>query len=504
RGYRSGKALAEVLGLLVAVMASGLLLFFHPVLSRYPLSFACLPPLLWAAFRCGQREAATALALLALIATAATATGRGFFVLGTPGESLIVLQTFMAVIGTTTLVTAALVAERETLLRRERDALVKAEAASRAKDHFLAVLSHELRNPLGAISVATAVLEQLDHPHAEAQRWRATIHRQTEHLARLIDDLLDVARITEGKLEMRLQAADLGQTVTRCIRTLRAAGTLRQHRTTILPESVWVRADPDRIEQIITNLVMNAIKYTPVQGTIEVRTFREGDQAVLRVSDSGIGISPELLPHVFELFAQGEQGLARVQGGLGIGLTLVRRLAELHGGSVEVTSAGVGRGSTFTVRFPLAEAPMAAGDDQRALRASNSHPRGKRVLIIEDNDDAREALRALLVMTGNEVEEAADGESGVDAAARRTPDIALVDIGLPRVDGYEVARRIRARTPTVRLVAVTGYGRDEDKQKAREAGFDAHLLKPVNLDRLRSVMAQLTGHDLPHRSESHS
>ena len=495
-GYRSARELAEVVGLLIAVIASGFLIFFHPVISQYPLSFACLPPLLWAAFRCGQREAALALAVLAVISTWATTTGRGFFRADTPNESLLVLQTFMAIIATTTLVTAALVAEREPLLRRERVAVTRAEAASRAKDQFLAMLSHELRNPLGAISVATAVLDQLDAPTAEAQRWRGTIHRQTEHLARLIDDLLDVARITEGKLELRVQPVDLGATVTRCIRTLRAAGMLQQHRTTIQPESAWVRADPDRIEQIVTNLVMNAIKYTPSQGTVEVRTFREGGEAVLRVSDSGIGIGRELLPRVFDLFAQGEPGLARVQGGLGIGLTLVRRLTELHGGRVEAWSAGVGRGSTFTIRFPRAEPALTPAADQRlAMPTSNPRHPGRRVLIIEDNDDAREALRALLVMTGNEVDEAADGESGVDVATRRPPDIALVDIGLPRVDGYEVARRIRARTPAVRLVAITGYGRDEDKQRAREAGFDAHLLKPVSLDRLRSVMAQLTGQD---------
>lgn len=494
--YRSAREFAEVVGLLIAVTASGLLIFFHPVVSQYPLSFACLPPLLWAAFRCGQRDAALALAVLAVIATWATASGRGFASAETPNESLLVLQTFMAIIGTTTLVTAALVQERDGLLRRERDALARAEGASRAKDQFLAMLSHELRNPLGAISVATAVLDQLEPSGGETQRWRGTIHRQTEHLTRLIDDLLDVARITEGKLELRVQPVDLGESVTRCIRTLRSAGALQQHRTTIQPESVWVRADPDRLEQIITNLVMNAIKYTPSQGTVEVRTYAEGEEAVLRVSDSGIGISPGLLPKVFDLFAQGEQGLARVQGGLGIGLTLVRRLTELHGGRVEAWSAGAGRGSTFTIRLPRAAAAQTAAEERLpAPAASNSHHPARRVLIIEDNDDAREALRMLLVMTGNEVEEAADGESGVEVATRRPPDIALVDIGLPRVDGYEVARRIRASTPTVRLVAITGYGRDEDKARAREAGFDAHLLKPVSLDRLRRVMAQLAGPD---------
>jgi CheY-like chemotaxis protein len=284
---------------------------------------------------------------------------------------------------------------------------------------------------------------------------------------------------------------DLGEAVARSLRTLRSAGALLQHTLTVHAPSVWVHADPDRLQQIISNLVLNAIKYTPARGTVDVRTSREGGQAVLRVDDTGIGIAANFLPRVFDLFAQGEQDLARAPGGLGIGLTLVRQLTELHGGTAEARSAGPGRGSTFVVRLPRIEPPAREqpGDDSSALHARHF----RRVLIIEDNDDAREALRALLAMTGHEVDEAADGEVGVDTAEQRLPDVALVDIGLPRVDGYEVARRIRERCPSIRLIAITGYGRDEDKRRAREAGFDAHLLKPVSLDRLRDVMAQLGG-----------
>src|SRR5947208_2431243 len=248
---------------------------------------------------------------------------------------------------------------------------------------------------------------------------------------------------------------------------------------------VWVSADPTRLEQVLTNLLANAVKYTPAGGEIVLSVQPEGQRAVLRVRDSGAGIRPELLPRVFDLFVQGDRSLERTGGGLGIGLTLVRHLIELHGGTVEAASAGLGRGSTFTVRLPALAAVPAPSE---AARPASAGP-AQRILIIEDNDDARETLRNLLHLLGHEVHEACDGDSGVDEARRLRPDVALIDIGLPGIDGYEVARRVRADVPRARLVAVTGYGQPDDLQRAWAAGFDVHLVKPVDPQQLQQVLA---------------
>jgi CheY-like chemotaxis protein/anti-sigma regulatory factor (Ser/Thr protein kinase) len=254
---------------------------------------------------------------------------------------------------------------------------------------------------------------------------------------------------------------------------------------TVQATPVWVSADPTRLEQVLTNLLANALKYTPAGGEIAVSVAREHRHAVLRVRDSGVGIRPELLPRVFDLFVQGDRSLERTSGGLGIGLTLVRHLVELHGGTVEAASAGAGRGSTFTVRLPAVTAPPAPVASGPAPAAGVA----RRVLVVEDNDDAREMLRNLLRLLGHEVHEARDGASGVDEARRLRPDVALIDIGLPGIDGYEVARRIRADVPGARLVAVTGYGQPEDRERTRAAGFDVHLVKPVDPDQLQEVLS---------------
>ena len=473
--------------LLASIGIVGGVTFFHPAVAAYPLAFLCLAPLVWCALRFGPREVASAVALLAVIATAATATGHGSFVMQTPNESLLVLQVFMALIALTALPMAALTAERLGLLARERAARSQADAASRAKDEFLAILSHELRNPLAAISAAATVLEDSGHVDSgEPLRWLRVIQRQTQHLARLIDDLLDIGRVTVNKMSLRREPLDLARAVERCVRAFTSAGFLHPGRLQLSLEATWVNADPDRVAQIINNLVGNSIKYTPPEGRIRVAVRSEGNKAVLRVEDQGTGIRPELLPQVFDAFRQGEQGPARPGGGLGIGLTLVRRLTELHGGAVEAHSHGPGRGSIFVVRLPRCAEP--ATDSAAAGRASAPPNRSYRLLLIEDNLDARQALRMLLETVGHEVHEASDGEAGVAAALRLAPDLVLVDIGLPILDGYEVARRLKAANRNLRLIALTGYGRDEDKKRSQEAGFDAHLLKPVSIDRLRVVL----------------
>src|SRR6266850_5312578 len=353
---------------------------------------------------------------------------------------------------------AAVAIQNARLFGRQEAARAEAEAVNRAKDEFLAMLGHELRNPLGAISNAAHLLTLAESRGGDTTRARDIIARQVQHLARLVDDLLDVSRVVAGKVVLRLQPLDAAETVRR-VAALHGGG---RHVIAVDSTPVWVSADPTRLEQILTNLMANAVKYTQPGGEIAVTVGREREGTVVRVRDSGSGIRPELLPRVFDLFVQGDRSLERTGGGLGIGLTLVRHLVQLHVGTVEAGSEGPGRGSTFTVRLPvLAVAPVPAG----VASAPVAGP-ARRVLVVEDNDDARETLRNLLHLFGHEVHEARDGDTGVEEARRLAPDVALIDIGLPGIDGYEVARRIRAHVPRARLVAVTGYGQPDDRERA--------------------------------------
>jgi CheY-like chemotaxis protein len=281
---------------------------------------------------------------------------------------------------------------------------------------------------------------------------------------------------------------DLADGVSACLAALNATKRLESYELHVHVEPIWLDADPARLEQIVMNLLLNAIKYTPPGGRIGIRGRAEGDQGVLRVEDSGVGIAAELLPRIFDLFVQGEREPDRAQGGLGVGLTLVRRLTDLHGGRAEAASGGPGRGSVFTVRLPLAAAPPATAT---SLGRSMTSPVPRRVLMIEDYADARDSLRSLLELSGHEVREAADGPTGIELALRLQPDVVLIDIGLPGLDGYDVARRIRSAPQGHRMVlaAVTGYGQPEDRRRAEEAGFDAHLVKPVDPDQLTELLA---------------
>jgi PAS domain S-box-containing protein len=369
---------------------------------------------------------------------------------------------------------------------RER-AHAQAEAASRAKDEFFAMLGHELRNPLGAITTALHVIELCGPADARSGEARAIIARQVQHLVRLVDDLLDVTRLATGKVSLSLRRIDLAAISRRVVAA--AAASAREHRIECdAPGPVWIDADETRVEQILGNLLGNALKFTPTGGLVTVRVLVEGAEAVLRVDDAGAGIPGDLLPRVFDLFVQGQTPIHRREAGLGIGLTLVRRLVELHRGRIEAASAGPGHGSTFTVRLPAARAPgLAAEEPAPAPRASGR----RRVLIIEDNDDARRMLRHLLDHAGHEVHEAAEGADGLARALALSPDAVIVDIGLPGIDGYTIARRLReAGPPGLLLVAVTGYGQDGDRRRSREAGFDVHLTKPVDPLVLDSLLAR--------------
>jgi len=359
--------------------------------------------------------------------------------------------------------------------------------ANRAKDEFLATLSHELRNPLGAIVNAVAAL---DHTGTlgddKAARLRQIIHRQTHHLTRLVDDLLDVARATAGKIALTRHPVDLADVVGGCIRSLRETRRADGRRVTFRAESVIVNADPTRLAQIITNLLDNAVKFTPSGGSVDVDVVREGQEAVVRVSDTGVGIDSETLPRLFTLFAQARQAIDRSVGGLGIGLALSRRLVEMHGGTISAASEGHGRGARFTVRLPV----EATGTPQPSPTVATPD-RGRTILIVEDNDDARESLRLLLESLGHRVLTAVDGPRGVAVALDHQPEVVLIDLGLPGLDGYEVARAVRASPvgKSVLLLAVTGYGQAEDRRRSSEAGFDAHLVKPVSHSLLSTLIS---------------
>jgi PAS domain S-box-containing protein len=381
-------------------------------------------------------------------------------------------------------------AEREGLLAIAQRAREDAESANRAKDEFLAMLGHELRNPLSAVRNAIFAAG-LDPAYRE--RALEIARRQADQLGRLVDDLLDVARITHGRIPLRAQRVRFGSIVERAVETARPFVEERAHTLTVTPSPADLEVDGDvtRLEQVVVNLVNNAAKFTPPGGEIRLTVDREGAHAVLRVRDSGVGLAPEMLQRVFDLFAQADRGLDRAQGGLGIGLTVVRRLVELHGGRVEARSDGLGRGAEFVVRLPALAQAVEAAAPGRAVAAAPAEKR-VRVLLVEDNPDAAETLMMLLQLLGHHVRIAPDGFSALELAATNVPDVILVDIGLPGMDGYEVARRIRAdvRLRRVLLVALTGYGREEDKQHAMAAGFDYHLVKPVDPRALQGLVAR--------------
>jgi signal transduction histidine kinase len=372
----------------------------------------------------------------------------------------------------------------------EQQARAEAEAANRNKDEFLAMLGHELRNPLNAIVSAVAILDRIGISSESASIPREVITRQVRRLTKLVDDLLDVARVTSGKIVLEPRPVNLASTVQQSVAVLEETGRLANHRLDIDCAAVWTVADEIRLHQVVANLVENSVKYTPSGGEITVRTFPQNGDAVLEVSDTGAGISPDLLPRVFDLFAQGKRTMDRSQGGLGLGLTLVRRLVELHGGCIAASSEGVGKGAKFTIRVPRTDPPQA----DAVPRAVTTTPgRSLQVLVVDDNADGREMLKTVLVMQGHNVDEAEDGITAVERALESCFDVAIIDIGLPGFDGYEVARRIRAGSNgnVAKLIALTGYGQEEDRRLALAAGFDEHLVKPVDPDVLSKLFASL-------------
>jgi CheY-like chemotaxis protein len=370
----------------------------------------------------------------------------------------------------------------------------EAEVANRAKDQFLAMLSHELRNPLAPMLTAL----QLMKLRGDQSREQDVLERQVGHLTRLVDDLLDVSRITGGKVELRKQPTEIAEVVARAVEL---ASPLfeqrRQHlKLRVPPRGLAVHVDPDRMAQVISNLLTNAAKYSESGSEIAVVGAREQERVRIRVQDHGVGIAPEMIHSVFDVFVQQPQTLERSKGGLGLGLAIAKSLVELHGGTMTARSEGVGKGSEFSIDLPAVELSELQSDEL-PRRTITSRPPGygqKRILVVDDNEDAVRILRGALELLGYLVEVAYDGPSALSAAEAFQPEVALLDIGLPVMDGYELAERLRGlqNAPRdLRLVAVTGYGQNADRQRSAAAGFEQHLVKPVDLGSLERVIEQL-------------
>ncbi len=372
--------------------------------------------------------------------------------------------------------------------KRSQDALVEAD---RRKDEFLAVLAHELRNPLAPLRNALQIVRLAEHDPATIRQLWGMMERQIQQMVRLIDDLLDVSRITRGKLRLRREPVDLAGVVESALEM--SAPTLQRlnhsMEVSVAPGRHIVEADRARLIQVVDNLVTNAAKYTDPGGRIGVSLESDGAHVRIRVKDNGIGIPRDMLERVFDMFTQVDRTLERSRGGLGIGLTLVRRIVELHDGTVAALSDGAGKGSEFVVTLPLAEveAPRAASDAGPAIKADVR----LRILVVDDNEDAAASLTRMLELMGHEVHIAFDGVECIREAGRFHPEIVFLDIGMPRLNGYDTAKRLRGEPGSreILLVAVTGWGQDEDRRRAREAGFDHHLVKPVDFDALSAILA---------------
>jgi signal transduction histidine kinase len=383
-------------------------------------------------------------------------------------------------------------AELEAAIARQQALAEKLREADHRKDEFLALLAHELRNPLASVRNAAGIMRMKETEDPDLVWCRQVIERQAEQLARLVDDLLDVSRITQGKIKLRVQPLEISDVIQCAVETTRSLIDKHRHRLhlTVPGPALYLDGDLTRLTQVVANLLTNAAKYQNEQGRIDLVVEEDKDNMIaITVRDQGIGIAPDMLTQIFELFAQGERSLDRSQGGLGIGLSLVKSLVEMHGGSVAASSSGLGVGSEFVVRLPrrtAAATPAESDSDDPSLREKDK----RRVLVVDDNQDAADSLFMLMKLQGFDVRVAYDGTAAIDMAVCDRPEVVLLDIGLPGLDGYEVCRRMRQRGLTdTRIIAMTGYGQDRDRQLSKEAGFDMHTVKPVKIDELLRMIA---------------
>ena len=519
--------LTEGMLLVLAMLALSIAVFVnHGSSEPYPVHYLIFPAVIWAALRLGQHATAT-LVFAAMWATViATANGRGPFVKSTLDASFLQVVLFMAVVSVTGLFLGAATAERNRAERRrsadyarlqlseERLArqAEELEAADRRKDEFLAVLGHELRNPLAPLQnglemIRVAGTDRAGIDRTMLMRTHALMERQLRHLVRLVDDLLDVARIRSGKIVLALERLDVSSMIASAVELARPLIDARRHQLEVRPpgEPVWIDADRIRLPQLLANLLNNAAKYTTEGGRIFLTASTVDGALVLRVRDTGIGMTPEALASVFELFAQAAGPAHTVQGGLGVGLSLARSIAELHGGTLTAHSEGPGKGSEFVLHLPVAAAPASKGlarrpqyinkGQQAATRIDEEIDPAvhKRILVVDDNVDAAESLAVMLTYSGHEARVAHSGRTALNVAGEFTPDVMILDLGMPDMDGYAVARAIRS-DPTLsrtRLIALSGYGQADDLRRTSEAGFDEHLVKPVEYDVLATVLGRI-------------
>jgi signal transduction histidine kinase/ActR/RegA family two-component response regulator len=459
-------------------------------LGQVSVAYIVFPFVIWAALRFGQPVTTTVTLITSGIAIWGTLNDFGPFGSGPLHERLLLLQMFMGVVAITALLLGASLSERKRVLATLQ------EAAHR-KDVFLATLAHELRNPLSTIRSGIDLMRVTDLEGSASGEVLDMLDRQMRQMTRLIDDLLDVSRITRGKVQLQFKLINLANVILRAVETSQPLLDAHGQKVSVnwWPEPLYLHADGTRLAQAFTNLLNNSAKYSERGGHITVEMARESDEAVVKVRDTGCGIDPDLLPHIFDLFTQGEPSGVGTGSGLGIGLTLVRSIVEMHGGTVQCYSEGRGLGSEFVVRLPInrdapIETVVPAANDQKQPDSTNS---GHRVLVVDDNLDAARSLTMLLQSIGFEVRVANTGTAALDLISTFRPEVVLLDIGLPEMDGYEVARRIRGEPLGVgiALVAVTGWGQADDRQRALEAGFNQHLTKPVEFNVLKDLLGRL-------------
>jgi signal transduction histidine kinase len=493
--------LLEALALAAVLIVLGDLIFIHwhsQFGQAEALAYLAVPLLIWAAFRFQQRGAVAAAFLLSAIAVRGTLRGAGPFATGNANESLVLLQTFIGVNTLMALILAAVVAERmrahherEQILQRERSARADAEQANRAKDQFLAMLSHELRTPLSPVLLATTLLEDSPDLPGHLSEYIQMIRRNVELEARLIDDLLDLTRITRGKFQLNLTTTDVHEVLRRAVEIC-CAGRAGDLVLKLAAPQHHINGDPARLQQVFWNLVNNAAKFTPVGRSITIRSMNVDEQSAIEieVSDTGAGIEPQFLPRLFNAFEQGDTTRARTFGGLGLGLAITKALAEAHGGTVTAYSAGRDAGATFTVRLPvIADVPQREFEPVPKTEPVQKRVQA-RVLLVEDHEETLQVMAELLRRLGHEVTTASTIKEALKAAGEKHFDLVISDLGLPDGLGHDLMRSLRAGNH-LRGIALSGYGMSEDIQSSREAGFAEHLVKPVDLKKLEDAMARV-------------
>ncbi len=475
----------------------------HGSVVPYPVHYLIFPAVIWAALRLGQQATATLVFGALAITIVATLAGRGPFVTTNIGASLLQVALFMAVVAVTGLFLGAATAERNRAERRRSEDYARLRlseerlarqaeelaAADRRKDEFLAVLGHELRNPLAPLQNGLELLTLGSHDPALVTHARQVMERQLRHLVRLVDDLLDVARIRSGKIVLEPERVDVAAMITSAVELARPLIDARGHDLQVIlpPEALWTDADRIRLPQLLANLLNNAAKYTDEGGSITLSVARLEAYVVISVRDTGIGMDREALENVFELFAQAAGPAHTVQGGLGVGLSLARSIAELHGGVLTAHSEGPGKGSEFVLRLPACCAPQLQHNaPESAAEPGLRH----RILVVDDNVDAAESLGTMLAYSGHDVRVAHGGAEALTAAREFSPNVMILDLGMPEMDGYAVARALRAdpRFASTRLIALSGYGQPEDRRRTADVGFDEHLVKPVEHDVLNAAL----------------